>query len=218
MWTETVKRNHVLPPIEKIEEHLILDATSPSGMRWKSHRGHVKAGDVAGTKKNDDGRWAVTFEGKRYYCYRLKIYMETGVDPGENDVDHKYRNLDDHANIRIATKSQNNANREKKHSKCGRSVTSRYKGVYWCRKANKWVAMLRYKRKGYYLGAYVKEEEAAYIYNKAAELIYGEFAYQNKLEQEMSLNLALEVLDGIAAKFGPEAAPAPKGPAPVDAN
>ncbi len=35
-------------------------------------------------------------------------------------------------------------------------------------------------------------------------------------EQEMSLDLALEVLDGIAAKFEPEAAPAPKGPAPVD--
>jgi MinD-like ATPase involved in chromosome partitioning or flagellar assembly len=35
-------------------------------------------------------------------------------------------------------------------------------------------------------------------------------------EQELSLDLALEVLDGIVVKFEPEAAPAPKGPAPVD--
>jgi hypothetical protein len=35
-------------------------------------------------------------------------------------------------------------------------------------------------------------------------------------EQEMSLDLALEVLDGIAAKFEPEAASVPRGPIPVD--
>ena len=35
-------------------------------------------------------------------------------------------------------------------------------------------------------------------------------------EQELSLDLALEVLDGIVVKFEPEAEPAPKGPAPVD--
>jgi MinD-like ATPase involved in chromosome partitioning or flagellar assembly len=35
-------------------------------------------------------------------------------------------------------------------------------------------------------------------------------------EQELSLDLALEVLDGIVVKFEPEAAPASKGPAPVD--
>jgi hypothetical protein len=62
------------------------------------------------------------------------------------------------------------------------------------------------------LGAYVKEEEAAYIYNRAAELIYGEFAYQNKLEQELSLDLALEVLDGIAAKFEPQVEIKPQYP------
>jgi hypothetical protein len=35
-------------------------------------------------------------------------------------------------------------------------------------------------------------------------------------EQEMSLDLALEVLDGIAAKFEPEASSVPRGPIPVD--
>ena len=35
-------------------------------------------------------------------------------------------------------------------------------------------------------------------------------------EQEMSLDLALEVLDGIAAKFEPEATSVPRGPIPVD--
>jgi hypothetical protein len=35
-------------------------------------------------------------------------------------------------------------------------------------------------------------------------------------EQEMSLDLALEVLDGIAAKFEPEASSVPGGPIPVD--
>lgn len=207
-------KNHILPPVEEILEYLELDKSSPSGFRWKSHRGHVKAGDVAGTKKNDDGRWAVTLNGKRYYCYRLKLYIETGIDPGVNDVDHKYRDLDDHRNIRIATKSQNNANRRKREFVGGRSLTSKYKGVYWCKKARKWVAMIRYKRKGYYLGSYISEKQAAYTYNKAAELIYGEFAYKNELdgEQELSLDLALEVLDGIAAKFEPQVEVKPQYP------
>ncbi len=103
------------------------------------------------------------------------------------------------ANLRLATKSQNNMNRS------GRSGTSsKYKGVSWYKSRNCWRAMIKVngKRKslGYFpsgqitrgmkeaensAASFVESEiEAAKAYDEAARKYHGEFAYQNFSEEQ----------------------------------
>jgi hypothetical protein len=79
------------------------------------------------------------------------------------------------ANIRRATRSQDRANEGPK-----RTNTSGYKGVYWKKSHNRWVAMIGVQGKTIYLGAFASAPEAAQAYDEAAERYYGEFAWLNR--------------------------------------
>jgi HNH endonuclease/AP2 domain len=96
-------------------------------------------------------------------------------------VDHINGNgLDNRrANLRDATKSQNQQNRKRpnKNNKSG------YKGVYWHGTASKWVAAITVESKFHGLGLYEKKEEAALAYNVAALRLYGEFAALNQIKE-----------------------------------
>ena len=89
-------------------------------------------------------------------------------------VDHKYHDHLDvrKKNLRIATSSQNQAN------KIFNQGTSKYKGV---RKtpSNKWRASLEFKGRFHDLGTFKKERSAALEYDKYAVYLFGEFAYIN---------------------------------------
>ena len=107
--------------------------------------------------------------------------MKTGVDPGIHWVDHvsdKSNNLD----VRIATASQNHANRKKQESFKGKKTSSKYKGVYWAKKAQKWCAQIKLKGVGTNLGSYATEIEAALAYNEAAKREWGVYARLNNVE------------------------------------
>lgn len=94
--------------------------------------------------------------------------------PAHLDVDHKDRdplNCQRH-NLRLATRSQNSANR-------GPGRGRRYKGVY--RKKNRWHAMIMVQGVHYWLGSYLTEEAAALAYNQAAIKHFGEFAWLNSI-------------------------------------
>lgn len=77
-------------------------------------------------------------------------------------------------NLRICTHSQNHMN-----SKSRNGSSSKYKGVTWLKKENKWWA--RIKVDGVYLslGKFVCEEDAGLAYNVAAEKHYGQFSRSN---------------------------------------
>jgi len=79
-------------------------------------------------------------------------------------------------NLRTATRQQNGSNR----AKC-RNSTSIYKGVFWDKKAKKWVATIVKNKKQNYLGYFNSEIEAAKSYNKAAIELHGEFARLNDI-------------------------------------
>jgi hypothetical protein len=94
-------------------------------------------------------------------------------------VDHKNHNPSDNRreNLRVATIPQNvrNANGRKKRK------YSRFKGVTFVPKANKWKAQIMFQRKCIYLGAFTDEEKAALAYERAAEKYFQEFAYKSPL-------------------------------------
>ncbi len=64
---------------------------------------------------------------------------------------------------------------EKMDNRLIASNTSGYNGVYRNRKMDKWIAQIGFKGKKYYLGSFVKIEDAVKARKKAEEKIYGEF-------------------------------------------
>lgn len=121
-----------------------------------------------------------TYYTEYAYCYpkidgkRVRILMHRLIldAPKGMEVDHINQNgLDNRLeNIRIATRSQNNANRVS----C-RNSSSPYKGV--CKTPNGWVA----NSFGQYLGLFRNEKDAALAYNSFALKKMGSFALLNKV-------------------------------------
>ncbi len=77
------------------------------------------------------------------------------------------------SNLRICTPAQNLQNQRPKGG------TSRYKGVYFHKKDNKWMAKIGFNGKNTYLGLFEDEILAARAYDKKAKELFGEFAYLN---------------------------------------
>lgn len=77
------------------------------------------------------------------------------------------------SNCRWVTVAQNNRNRSG-----AVSSRSKYKGVTFRKRDNKWCALL----KGKHLRSFENEEDAALEYNRAAIIEYGEYAYLNVVE------------------------------------
>lgn len=114
------------------------------------------------------------------------VRMQNLVLPNDNPlltVDHKNRNgLDNQKfNLRLATKRQQAANRKKKSNS-----KSKFKGVSWDVKANKWMAQICKSGSTRTLGRFVNEVDAAKAYNKAAIAEYGEFAHLNEFDEPLT--------------------------------
>lgn len=88
-------------------------------------------------------------------------------------IDHDTRN-NQRNNLRACTPSQNLMNQL---PQAGRS--SKYKGVYWSKAANKFQAHIKKNGRVEYLGIFINETDAAMAYDRAAIELFGEFAYLN---------------------------------------
>jgi hypothetical protein len=166
-----------LPPLSLLNELFEISETSPSGLRWKEPPKHssVKTGDVAGTKwKRGYWRVTITTDKKRIYAaHRIVYTLQTGVDPGESQVDHII-GVEEPLKLRLATAAQNHANR-----KLNVGSSSQYKGVCWYKNNKKWKAAIMVNRKTIHLGYFADEQSAAAAYNAAAVKYFGEFARLN---------------------------------------
>ena len=80
-------------------------------------------------------------------------------------------------NLRPATHAENNRNRSKRAN-----ATSKYYGVCFHKKSNKWTAQIQIEGVRKNLGYFTDEKEAAAVFNKAAAEHYVEFAKLNSLD------------------------------------
>lgn len=115
-------------------------------------------------------------EGKQICVYLHRAIIERilgrSLLKGE-EVDHVDRDgrNNTRANLRLATRSQQNAN-----TKRGIRNTSGYKGVIWNKQCRKWQARIHIDGKQVHLGLFVSPEIAHAAYCRAAKEHFGEFA------------------------------------------
>lgn len=108
-------------------------------------------------------------------AHRVIWAMQTGAWP-ENQIDHIDRNPSNNRfeNLRLATAGQNMANTSSR-----KGSTSKYLGVSWCKKNQKWRSRICKNGVYSYLGNYKCEVKAAKAYDQAAKEIHGKFANLN---------------------------------------
>lgn len=129
---------------------------------------YAKAGEPVGTTPNGVGYLRIGIDGVRHSAHRLAWLYMNGELP-EEDIDHINRIRTDNriSNLRSATRSQNLENKLK-----GSLNSSGYKGVYWHKKAGKWLAQIRANGVHKYLGLFERLEDAATAYGKAASIYH----------------------------------------------
>lgn len=144
---------------------LVDDEDFDTLSKWKWCAHYHKSGNVWYAERGENGK-------------TVMMHRQLMANPHGMLVDHKDRNTlnNQKSNLRIATRSQNNANR--KASKNNR--TSKYLGVAFERDRRKWTARIRKDGVGYRVGHFSTEIEAAMAYNEAAIKMHGEFANLNK--------------------------------------
>jgi hypothetical protein len=136
-------------------------------------------------------KWHVAKHGRSYYAQRgtgsaksgkrkkhlVMMHREILRVGDDLLVDHKNQNSLDNrqVNLRAARWEENCWNKRKPN---GHS-SSRYKGVMWDKRRGKWQAQIGYKGKKIFLGYFDDEKEAATAYDKAAKLLFGEYAAPN---------------------------------------
>jgi AP2 domain len=107
--------------------------------------------------------------GKLSYLHRIILNAENKT------VDHKNGNGLDNRRINLRVCSQGNNVRNKRKTK----GLSKYKGVYWSKRDQRWQASIRVDYKNKFLGSFGNEEDAARAYDTAALTYFGEFARLN---------------------------------------
>ena len=122
-----------------------------------------------------DGYIRGSLLGKRYFEHRLIWLYHYGEWPKEF-LDHINRIRDDNKieNLREVNISQNNYNTV---SRPGSS--SKYLGVGWHKRKQKWISRIRIKGKLHHLGYYDEESDAADAYTVAKARLIGQAAIES---------------------------------------
>jgi hypothetical protein len=135
-------------------------------------------------------KWTATHKDKRWYAVRqeggrifhTRYYMHSVIMNSSQgmEVDHINKDgLDNRReNLRIATRTENNQNRDK-----NKNNTSGYKGVSWNNEKGKYRAYIVANYKQIFLGNFKNIEDAAVAYDKAAIEYFGQFASLNFKEK-----------------------------------
>lgn len=128
-------------------------------------------------------KWHIDKDGyavRRRGAGKVSMHRQImGCNKGDGKkVDHQDRDTLNcqRYNLRMATSSQNGANR-----KSTENSTSKYLGVHWNTQQRRWKSSIRVNGKRIYVGYFKKEADAAKAYNEAAIKHHGEFASLNSI-------------------------------------
>ena len=139
-----------------------------------------------------NGKILKTRLNQGYYCIDLhkegkpkffKIHRLIALHFIENPNNHEFvdhidcdRKNNQIGNLRWVTRTQNNRNRTKE-----KNTSSKYFGVYWHKKANKYLVRIKIDKKRIHLGYFVNEEDGAKRYNEYIEDQNLEFFNKNTI-------------------------------------
>ncbi len=156
---------------ERLKEVLLYNPLTGEFI-WKLYKAGVTYNSVAGAK-HCKGYIRIRVDGVSYLAHRLVWLYVTGSWP-LNQIDHANGNRTDNRfyNLREATATQ-----QKGNTKLYGNNKSGFRGVFWDKRACKWIAKLGKK----YLGSFGWKEDAARAYNDAAVKFYGSFAQLNNV-------------------------------------
>jgi hypothetical protein len=157
--------------IERIRELFDCDA-DVGRITWKQRPSNrVRVGDEAGTATNSYGYRVVGVDGKVLIASRV-IWAHVKGEWPTFDIDHINGNRSDNriANLRQATRSENQCNRRKQANN-----SSGFKGVYFERRLCKWRARIMRGGKSVCLGLYESASEASDAYERGAKAMHGDF-------------------------------------------
>jgi hypothetical protein len=137
--------------------------------------------DVEDYERLSQYKWHAVKTGDRFYAYRSKNKRSLSMHrvimnaPKGMVVDHIDGNglNNRRSNLRVCTVSQNHQNRR------WTGGVSRYKGVCFLKKVNKWKAEITFNGRRIHIGCFADEISAAKAYDKKAAELFGEFAYLN---------------------------------------
>ncbi len=157
--------------IERLRELLHYDPETGIFTHRIGRKGQsTRAGEIAGRIRAQDGHRRIGIDYGRYFASRLAWLYMTGEWP-ESEIDHINRipNDDRFANLRVATRGENQANRGRPQNN-----TSGLKGVN--RHKGRWRAFIKKNGVNIHLGYFPSANAAHEAYVAKAQELFGEFA------------------------------------------
>jgi HNH endonuclease len=171
-----MKLKHRPLPTEELRR--LFERGGPTGLVEKTKRGignHIKhPGDPVGCL-TPAGYWVARINGRNYQSHRICYFLDTGVDPGPLEIDHRdgVGTNNDADNLRLATHAENGRNvRKPKNNKSG------VKGVFLLANG-KYLAFITIAQKRIHLGHFPTINEAIAVRRRAEAEHFGEF---NRME------------------------------------
>lgn len=100
---------------DRFSEYFMYDEASPSLLINLTNRGSARAGQPSGASSNNEGYLQTKLNGKEYKTHRIIWELHYGEIQVGQEIDHINGARHDNriANLRLATRSQNNQNRSK---------------------------------------------------------------------------------------------------------
>ena len=174
-------------PIDFLKQNIFYDSVAEI-LIWKEN--HLKSpqwnarysNKKVGFHKSDKGYHyiKINYNGKRYIIAEHRVIWALSKNQWpEHTIDHIDNNKSNNKmkNLRSATVAENNKNKPST-----KNSTSKYKGITWKSKENKWYVAVRVYGKSKHLGIFYDEVDAAIAYNQAAKKYHGDFAYINIID------------------------------------
>lgn len=148
---------------------------STGDLTWKIAFANVKVGDMAGWINKSSGYRIIKIRKRDFRVHRIIFAIMTGQWPAEC-IDHINGDRSDNrwSNLREATNTQNLWNKApNKNSRTG------IRGVHYSKSSRGWVAKIGHQKKVIHLGVFSCIEQARAARERAANELYGEFAYES---------------------------------------